>query len=69
MHAEYADTASRGPSRGCHLTDSTMGPCRLSLRRRDNLDNVLVLSYTEFVRRPVRGRGNCVKNGCTGEDD
>jgi hypothetical protein len=35
----------------------------MKLQRRDNLDNVLVLSYTEFVRQPVRGRGSCVKNG------
>jgi hypothetical protein len=30
---------------------------------------VLVLSYTEFVRQPVRGHDSCVKNGCTREDD
>jgi hypothetical protein len=35
----------------------------------DNLDRVLVLSYTEFMQQPVRGGGGVVKDGCTGEDD
>ena len=35
----------------------------------DNLDRVLVLSYTEFVQQAVRDGGGGVKDGCTGEDD
>jgi DNA-binding SARP family transcriptional activator len=38
------------------------------MRRRDNLDRVLVLSYTEFVTTRPRP-GSCVKNGYTAEYD
>ncbi len=65
----YADTI---PARAVTWLPSDRfhpGTANMKLQRRDNLDRVLVLSYTEFVRQPVRSHNSCVKNGCAGEDD
>ena len=45
------------------------GTANMKFAMSDNLDRVLVLSYTEFVQQPVRDDGGGIKDGCTGEDD
>jgi hypothetical protein len=65
----YADTTHAGSSRGCRLTESVLEPANMEFAVSDNLDRVLVLSYTEFVQQPVQDGGGGVKNGCTEEGD
>jgi hypothetical protein len=70
MHADLVRHTSRADSsRGCDLTESVLEPASVKFAMSDNLDRVLVLSYTEFVQQPVRDGGGGVKNGCTREDD
>jgi hypothetical protein len=65
----YATPTCARLSGSCELAD----PCRDRQHDLCSVETistgVLVLSYTEFVRQPVRGHDSCVKNGCTGEDD
>jgi hypothetical protein len=62
MLTSYADTTSARDRHAAASDRFHPGTANVKLQRRDNLDRVLVLSYTEFVRQPVRSH-SCVKDG------
>ncbi len=69
MLTSYAAPARARLSGSCPLADPMPGRQHDVCSVETISTGVLVLSYTEFVRQPVRGHDSCVKNGCTGEDD
>ena len=65
----YAAPVCSRRSGSCQLADPLSGPPHDLCAVGTISTEVLALSYTEFVRQPVRGYDSCVENGCTAEDD
>ena len=67
MLTSYADTTRAGSSCGCRITEPVLEPANMKFAVSDNLDTVLVLSYTEFVQQPAQDGGGGSRTGAQGK--